>query len=659
MTVAPQPSLAARVAPLLPLLRRYARALAGSQDAGDARVEAVLAGLLADPAGVAARMDAIGEDRVALYAAFEALAPRDEPGGAAAGRHERAAADRLRGLAPLQQKALLLTALEGFTEAQAAQILDIAPPELRGLAVAARSALRSLGAARIVIIEDEPIIAADIEAIVADLGHSVVARAANRTEGVAAALAHRPDLVLADIRLADGSSGVDAVRDILAAFEVPAIFITAYPERLLTGVRPEPTFLVVKPFRAAAVQAAVARAVLPLLARTRLKAPSMAPQIEPRGGSSLTGAGVWVIAAIAITGALDYASAIAIPTVLAALAAIALAPLARRLEAARLPASLAAGLIVAGALGGAAATLYALAPSAEAWSQRAPVVIRTLEIRARAISGDIARSLGVEPAPPPIRDAGPEGPVENAEEQDAVGKLVEGGEALITDLAISAPRFVGGAVYWAALTFFMLRDRAALARRVLTFGPSSPARRALGRAMRDVQLDVSRYLLTITLINIGLGLSVSAAFAALGVPNAALWGVAAGLLNYMPFVGAAAMALVTLGVGIVSFAEPMVAFAPVAVILTLNTIEGQVVTPLLIGARMRLSTVGVFVAIAFGAWLWGAAGALLATPTLIVAGAFFNRLDLFRSRPPRKREGGDQRRQRRERPAGAGQRAQG
>ena len=376
---------------------------------------------------------------------------------------------------------------------------------------------------------------------------------------------------------------------------------------------------------------------------------------------TLTRAAVWLIALVVFVGALDYASAIAIPTVLAALAAIALAPLAQRLEAARLPASLAAGLIVAGVLCATAATLYAFAPSAEAWTQRAPEALRTLEIRVREISGAFARTFGPEPEPAPAITLGPvaeptaapgsEGADEDETEdvgKDAVDKLVEGGTRLMTDLAISAPRFVGGSVYWAALTFFLLRDRAALARRVLWLGPGSAARRALGRAMRDVQLNVSRYLLAITVINIGLGLGVAAAFAALGVPNAALWGVAAGLANYMPFIGAAGMTLITLAVGIVSFEDPVVAFAPVVALVALNTLESQVVTPLLIGARMRLSTVGVFVAIAFGAWIWGAAGALIATPCLIVGNAFFTRLAAVRSSRSTREQAAGRPRQRRE-----------
>jgi len=113
----------------------------------------------------------------------------------------------------------------------------------------------------VLIIEDEPVIAADIEALVRELGHKVVDIAATRTEAVEAAARHRPGLVLADIQLADGSSGIDAVKDILGKFDVPVIFITAFPERLLTGERPEPTFLITKPFQPETVKAAIGQAL--------------------------------------------------------------------------------------------------------------------------------------------------------------------------------------------------------------------------------------------------------------------------------------------------------------------------------------------------------------------------------------------------------------
>lgn len=148
--------------------------------------------------------------------------------------------------------------------------------------------------------------------------------------------------------------------------------------------------------------------------------------------------------------------------------------------------------------------------------------------------------------------------------------------------------------------------------------------------MQDVQNDVASYLLAITLINMALGFCVAGAFYLFGVPNAALWGVAAGVLNFMPFIGAAIMAIITLGVGLVSFDDPMIAVFLLAVVVTLNTIEGQIATPTIIGARIRLPAIGTFVAIAFGAWLWGAVGALVATPVLIVASAFVTRLTAAR-----------------------------
>jgi CheY-like chemotaxis protein len=121
----------------------------------------------------------------------------------------------------------------------------------------------------VLIIEDEPVIAADIEALVRELGHTVVDIAATRTEAVAAVASKMPGLVLADIQLADGSSGIDAVKDILGRYDVPVIFITAFPERLLTGERPEPTFLITKPFQPETVKAAIGQALFFHPGRTR------------------------------------------------------------------------------------------------------------------------------------------------------------------------------------------------------------------------------------------------------------------------------------------------------------------------------------------------------------------------------------------------------
>ena len=253
-------SLLARLAPHLPYVRRYARALTGDQTTGDHYVRVALEAVAAG--------DRVLEDsltpRVALYHVFHAIwlstgAQQEAPGEDDGGVDD--ASRRLMRIAPRSRQAFLLTALEGFTPSEAAQILGVDFPEVERLIAEAQSEIDAELATDVLIIEDEPVIAADIEALVTELGHTVVDIAATRTEAVDAVARKTPGLVLADIQLADGSSGIDAVKDILARFDVPVIFITAFPERLLTGERPEPTFLITKPFQPETVKAAIGQAL--------------------------------------------------------------------------------------------------------------------------------------------------------------------------------------------------------------------------------------------------------------------------------------------------------------------------------------------------------------------------------------------------------------
>jgi DNA-directed RNA polymerase specialized sigma24 family protein len=253
-------SLLARLAPHLPYVRRYARALTGDQTSGDQYVRVALEALAAGEK----TLDPGLSPRVALYRVFHAIwcttgaqleARPEEEGGAGDPRN------RLLRIAPRSRQAFLLTALEGFTPSEAAQILDTDFDEVDKLIAQAQQEIDAELATDVLIIEDEPVIAADIEALVRELGHKVIDIAATRGEAVDAISRHRPGLVLADIQLADGSSGIDAVKDILGKFDVPVIFITAFPERLLTGERPEPTFLITKPFQPETVKAAIGQAL--------------------------------------------------------------------------------------------------------------------------------------------------------------------------------------------------------------------------------------------------------------------------------------------------------------------------------------------------------------------------------------------------------------
>lgn len=253
-------TLLARLTPHLPYLRRYARALTGDQTSGDQHVRLALESLAKDQR----QLDEGLSPRVAAYRAFHIVwVARNET--AADESFVEAGADsptgRLMRLTPRSRQAFLLTALEGFTPSEAAKILAVDFAEVSRLLTLAQSEIDSELATEVLIIEDEPVIAADIEALVAELGHTVTDIAATRSEAVASVNRHAPSLVLADIQLADGSSGIDAVRDILADHDIPVIFITAFPERLLTGERPEPTFLITKPFQPETVKAAISQAL--------------------------------------------------------------------------------------------------------------------------------------------------------------------------------------------------------------------------------------------------------------------------------------------------------------------------------------------------------------------------------------------------------------
>ncbi|WP_343527982.1 response regulator [Sphingomonas sp.] len=255
-------SLGQQLAPHLPFLRRYGRALTGSQMHGDKYVRATLEAIVAAPDQFPRDVD----PRLGLYRMFQGIwssANYDEldTEGADADGNEGVARARLARMTPLSRQALLLTAMEGFTPEDAAYLIDVEPSEVEALVSEALAEIEKQTRARVLIIEDEPIIAMDIETIVRDLGHEVTGVAVTRDEAVALAMEDRPGLVLADIQLADDSSGIDAVKDILAEFEVPVIFITAFPERLLTGERPEPTFLITKPFQRSTVKAAISQAL--------------------------------------------------------------------------------------------------------------------------------------------------------------------------------------------------------------------------------------------------------------------------------------------------------------------------------------------------------------------------------------------------------------
>lgn len=243
----------------LPFLRRYARALTGSQAAGDNYAGAALEAILAD------RSIMEGQDtRVGLFRAFHAIwqssgQPIAEADGGQRGIRAQSLMSRL---TPNSREALLLNSIEGLRFDQIAQIMDVEKSEAEDLVRIAMDEMSQSVSGKVMIIEDETIIAMDLKGIVQAMGHEVTGIARTHSAAIQLAGEQRPDLILADIQLADGSSGIDAVNELLPSLgDVPVIFITAFPERLLTGERPEPAFLISKPYTEDQVSSALSQAM--------------------------------------------------------------------------------------------------------------------------------------------------------------------------------------------------------------------------------------------------------------------------------------------------------------------------------------------------------------------------------------------------------------
>ena len=245
----------------IPYLRRFARALTGTQSGGDAYVLATLEAIVADPAAFKPGADV----RTSLYRIFlkvwESMPVNREMDHAGFSPDEKGARRNLDALSQRPRVAFLLSSLEGFDTTDVARTLDVSQDEAAQLIDAAGREIAEQIRTDVLIIEDEPFIALDLQTLVEELGHQVVNIARTHKEAIKAVGEKKPGLILADIQLADGSSGLEAVNQILRDFEVPVIFITAYPERFLTGQPPEPAFLITKPFGVDSLKAVISQAL--------------------------------------------------------------------------------------------------------------------------------------------------------------------------------------------------------------------------------------------------------------------------------------------------------------------------------------------------------------------------------------------------------------
>jgi predicted PurR-regulated permease PerM len=319
--------------------------------------------------------------------------------------------------------------------------------------------------------------------------------------------------------------------------------------------------------------------------------------------------------------ALYFARDFFMPVVLAFLLALMLTPVVRFLSKRGVPAPISATLLVMGSVGTIAITGYLLSGPVIELVNDAPSMGRRVAERLAEMRHPFEKVMEVSEQ------------VENATtaaDEPGVQKVVVAQPGIISQAAGNLLSAATSAAITFVLSMFLLASGTMFYEKIIqSFGRLSEKKRAL-RVVYDVEREISRYLLTVALINAGLGAAIGTGLWLLGVPNAAVWGIAAALLNFLPYIGAAATILVVAAISLVTFESLFYVLLPPAFVLCCNIVEGQFVTPLVVGRRLEINAVSIFIAVAFWSWLWGFIGALIAVPLLVIIKVFCDHFDGLR-----------------------------
>ncbi|MDP2698761.1 AI-2E family transporter [Thalassospira sp.] len=322
--------------------------------------------------------------------------------------------------------------------------------------------------------------------------------------------------------------------------------------------------------------------------------------------------GTFIILAI---GCLYVAQSLLLPVLMAFLLSLVFSPVVRTLKRYRIPESITALVIVTSLTLAVIAGVYGLSTPVSKWIEDAPRIEWQLRSKLAALGGPLEK----------LRDAQEQ--VEQATEQAQaadVQKVILQEPTLISQAAQSAPEIVAGIALMMVLMLFLLSSGDMVYQKISRTLPTDGDQRTGFRIAQDIEREVSRYLLTISVINIGLGVLIGGLLAMVGMPNPFLWGLVAALLNYVPMLGAVVGVGIVGMVALVSMPTLTQAFLPPAIYLACTVLEGQFLTPALVGNRLRINTVAIILAIAFWGWIWGFIGVLLAVPFLIVTRVLAN-----------------------------------
>ncbi|MEA2561758.1 MAG: hypothetical protein QOH06_3262 [Acidobacteriota bacterium] len=338
----------------------------------------------------------------------------------------------------------------------------------------------------------------------------------------------------------------------------------------------------------------------------------------PFGIRSLALTGLLVLAAFYT---LYFGRDFFLPIVLAMLLNSLLSPVVRGLKRLRIPNALGAALVVFGMLGALGWGVYELSGPAYEWAQKAPQTMRRLERKLRDFKKPVqTMSKATEQVEKITQVGGGQTPQTVQVTTETLGERMF---SQATDL-------VAGGVVMVILLFFLLASGDLFLRKLIRVLPSLSDKKKAVEIARQIETDISSYLVTITAINVALGLAVWGILSFLGVPNPLLWGVLALITNYIPYLGAIIMIAVLAMVGFLTFENNTQAMMVPLSFVGLNILESYLVTPMVLGHRLTLNPVVIFLGLTFWGWLWGITGALLAVPIMVVLKIFCDHTEPLR-----------------------------
>lgn len=317
-----------------------------------------------------------------------------------------------------------------------------------------------------------------------------------------------------------------------------------------------------------------------------------------------------LIAGVLVLYTLYLASTVVIPLVLACVLNLVLTPVVLGLARTRIPEPIGAALVVFVFLLVLGLGISTLAEPAAGWLRRLPFVIDQLSERLSFLQVPAKQLKNAEDA---LSNIGAEETAKAATQVVVVQEMTLRGM-----LFNETSRFAIGALTTLVLLYFMLAMGDKFLRRLVTALPDFRTKKQVVEIAHQLQSDMSHYLLTVSVINVGFGFLVAAAMFVTGMPNPLLWGAMAGLLNYIPFLGHTVSAIVIGVVALLSFSEVTEALVPPGVFVVIAALEGNLVTPMILARRLTLNPVAVVAALLIWGWMWGIVGLLLAVPLLVV-----------------------------------------